>query len=57
MGLEDFNDVGVIFGSGAARHGITPDRRTRSFHLPCATFDTITTARKGHRADRAWGGR
>jgi hypothetical protein len=57
MGLEDSKDVGVIFRSGAAGHGITPDRRARSFHLPCATFDTITTARKGHRADRARAGR
>jgi hypothetical protein len=41
----------------AARHGITPDHRARSFHLPRATFHTITAARKQHHAGELWAGR
>jgi hypothetical protein len=40
----------------AARHSITPDHSTWSFHLPCA-LDTIAAARKRHHADRARAGR
>jgi hypothetical protein len=41
----------------AARHGITPDHRAPSFHLPRITLDTITATRNWHHADRARAGR
>jgi hypothetical protein len=40
----------------AARHSITPDHSTWSFHLPRA-LDTIAAARKRRHADRAQAGR